>query len=116
MATYSLDQLKADVDKQYTGLVLDVGEDDQIVLANLLRLPREDRAKVGELLEVISVSVEDNDLDTMESASVEVLSLAAGKRGKDLVKLIGDDAALALDLLSKWTENTQVGEAEPSQG
>lgn len=115
MATYSLEQLKADVDKSYAGLDLEIGEDDVITLANLLRLPKEARTKVAELLDQINEAVEANDLNSLEEHSLKVLELAAGKRGKDLLAVIGTDTALAMDLLSKWTESTQVGEADSSQ-
>src|SRR5699024_8235 len=115
MATYSLEQLKADVDKSYAGLDLEIGEDDVITLANLLRLPKEARTKVAELLDQINEAVEANDLNSLEEHSLKVLELAAGKRGKDLLAVIGTGTALAMDLLSKWTESTQVGEADSSQ-
>ena len=115
MATYSLAQLKADVDKIYAGLDLEIGDDDVITLKNILRLPEGDRGTVTELLNKINEASEDNDLNAIAKHTFEVLEIAAGTRGADLIAVLGDDVALAMDILGKWSEQTQVGEAEPSQ-
>lgn len=115
MATFSLDQLKADVETQYKALELEVGKDDVIELGNLLRLPKEARTRIATLLNELSDAAEDNDLDVLESKALEVLVIAAGKRGKDLEKLLDGNAALIIDLVKKWQEATQVGEAESSE-
>lgn len=115
MATFSLDQLKADVESNYKALELEVGKDDVIELSNVLRLPKEDRTKVAGLLDGLQEAIEDNDLDAIERDALEVLVLAAGKRGKDLEKLLDGNVALIIDLLQKWQEGTQAGEADSSK-
>lgn len=115
MATFSLDQLKADVESQYKALELEVGEDDVIELGNILRLPKEARSKVADLLDELSDAADNNDLDVLETNALQILVLAAGKRGKDLEKLLDGNVALIIDLVKKWQEATQVGEAESSE-
>ena len=114
MATYSLDQLRADVEKAYAGITIEVG-DDKIALPNILRLSDSDRNKIVDHLEKLGEASEENDFTAIAKHSTAVLKIAAGKRGADLVKLLGDDVALTLSVLRKWTEQTQAGEADSSQ-
>lgn len=120
MATYSLDQLRADVEKNYATLTIEVGEDDKIDLRNVLRIEPEQRNKIMALLDDMEKLQDDDDVSQVEQLEKttgiarEALRLAAGKRGNDLVKIIGTDDALAMEILSKWTESTQAGEAGSS--
>lgn len=120
MATFTLDQLKADVEKNYATLSIEVGEDDKIDLRNLLRIPSEARDKITDKLDELEKLQDDEEISQTEMLSrttaiaSEVLSLAAGKRGDDLLAVIDGDDALLMEIMSKWTEKTELGEAEPS--
>lgn len=120
MATFSLDQLKADVEKNYATLSIEVGNNDKIELRNMLRVERDARAKLMDKLDELDKIQNDEEISSVEkldrttALAREALTLAAGKRGGDLIALIGDDDALVMEVLSKWTESTQAGEAEPS--
>lgn len=120
MATFTLDQLKSDVEKNFATLSIEVGTGDKIDLRNILRMDRDQRAAVMEQLDKLDEVQADEELPQIEkleqtpAIARKVIGLAAGKRGDDLLALIGDDDALVMEILSKWTEATQVGEAESS--
>lgn len=120
MATFTLDQLKADVEKNYATLSIEIGDDDKIDLRNLLRIPSEARDKITDKLDELE-KIQDNEeisqtemLSRTTDIAREVLSLAAGKRGDDLLAVIDGDDALLMEIMSKWTEKTELGEAEHS--
>lgn len=120
MATFTLDQLKADVEKNYATLTIEVGKDDKIDLRNLLRIPSEARSKITDKLDELE-KIQDNEeisqtemLSRTTEIASEVLALAAGKRGDDLLAVIDGDDALLMEIMSKWTEKTELGEAESS--
>lgn len=120
MATISLDQLKADVEKNYATLTIEIGADDKIDLRNLLRVERNARGKITDKLDEIDKLQDDESLSQtamlteITKIAREVLALAAGKRGKDLMSVVGDDDGLIMEILTQWTGETQVGEAEHS--
>lgn len=120
MATFTLDQLKSDVEKNFATLSIDVGTGDKIDMRNILRMDKDSRRLVLEQLDLLDKIQENKELsqnETLEQTTAisrKVIDLAAGKRGKDLLALIGDDDALVMEILSKWTEATQVGEAGSS--
>lgn len=120
MATFTLDQLKADVEKNYATLSIELGKDDKIELRNILRIPSEQRDKITDKLDELSKLQDDEDTPQKEllkrttQIAREVLSLAAGKRGEDLLAVLGDDDALVMSVMSRWTEGTELGEAESS--
>lgn len=120
MATFTLEQLKSDVEKNYATLTIEIGKDDKIDLKNILRIAPEQRDKITDKLDELAKLQENEDLPQKELLSRttglarDVLSLAAGKRGDDLLAVLGDDDALVMSVMSRWTEGTELGEAEPS--
>lgn len=120
MATISLDQLKADVEKNYATLTIEIGSDDKIDLRNLLRVEKAARGKITDKLDEIDKLQDDESLSQtamltqITAIARDVIALAAGKRGKDLLAVIGDDDGLVMEILTQWTGETQVGEAEHS--
>lgn len=120
MATFTLDQLKSDVEKNFATLSIEVGTGDKIDIRNILRMDRDARRVVLEQLDALDAVQNDEDISQVEkleqttAIARKAIGLAAGKRGDDLLALIGDDDALVMEILSKWTEATQVGEAESS--
>lgn len=120
MATFTLDQLKSDVEKNYATLSIEIGENDTIDLRNILRIDKAPRAEIMDQLDKLDKVQKNEDLGQSEQLEQttkiarDIVSRAAGKRGKDLLAVIGEDDALLMEILSKWTEATQAGEAENS--
>lgn len=120
MATFTLDQLKSDVEKNYATLTIEVGDDDKIDIRNVLRMDSGTRDKLLGVLDELEKVSKDEELSQVEQVAKttaltrEALRIAAGKRGEDLMALVGDDDALVMEIMSKWTEETQAGEAENS--
>lgn len=120
MAIFTLDQLKADVEKNYASLTIEIGEDDKIELRNILRIPPEGRDKITDKLDELEKVQEQEDtpqkelLERTTTIAREILSLAAGKRGADLLAILGDDDALVMTVMGRWTDGTELGEAESS--
>lgn len=120
MATFTLDQLKADVEKNYATLSIEIGADDKIELRNILRIDKAPRAEIMAQLDKLDKVQKNEDLGQGEQLEQttkiarDIISRAAGKRGEDLLAVIGEDDALLMEILSKWTEATQAGEAENS--
>lgn len=120
MATFTLDQLKSDVEKNYATLTIEVGDDDKIDIRNVLRMDSGTRDKLLNVLDELEKISKDEEMSQVEQVAKttaltrEALRIAAGKRGDDLMALVGDDDALVMEIMSKWTEETQAGEAENS--
>jgi hypothetical protein len=115
-SVFTLDSLREEAEKKYAPVTLDLGDGVEIELRSLIRLPKKDRAVAFDLLKTI----EDNDGNS--SDGVEVLTESALKllgtvadKGPLLVKALGDDLSLILEVLSLWMDGSQPGEAESSQ-
>lgn len=109
--SYTLDQLRADMDMKYAPVEIDLGKGKPVQLRHLLRLPADDRKAVRDAVE--SVNSEDTAGDaTLESIRTIIRTVA--DRGDELVTAIGDDLALGMHITELWMGATQPGEAENS--
>lgn len=106
-----LSDIKAAAEAKYGSLNIDTG-DGIITLRNVLRLSKEERASLTSLQE----SMKEEGAD-QEGALDEILKLVAQTegQGKKLIALLGDDLAAKMELFEKYGDQTQVGEASPSQ-
>ena len=112
MATYTLDDIREAADKKYGGLTIELGEGHNVTLRNMLRLSREERGKIEQLRERDDESIE----ETIEGLREAVLMLAdSSDNGRALLDMIGDDAALLIHIFKTWQDQTQAGEAQPSE-
>lgn len=108
MATLTLDSIRDAADKKYGSTVVDLG-DDTVELKNPLRLPKDLRERLTNLEKA------DEDGDPLDYFG-ELYEVLAGKEGAEkLLKALGDDIPLHMTLLSSMTEETELGEASPSQ-
>lgn len=108
MATLSLDNIREAADKKYGSLNVDLG-DEVVELKNPLRLPKEARDKLSKLDKA------DEDSDPL-AYFAELYELLAGKAGaRALLKALGEDIPLHMELISNLTSETELGEASPSQ-
>lgn len=113
--SYSLDDLRNDLDKEFAPLQIDIGR-TTVVLRNPLRLTKAERHVVFDASKrMTSGELGDEDVEEMMELIRSVLSTsAADGKGEALVKAIGDDVALAMKIMQLWTEATQPGEASNS--
>jgi hypothetical protein len=116
MSSYTLDDIRAELDVKYAPVVIDVGG-DELKLRPVLRLPKEDRSVVFRIMK----TTEDNemesaeDLDAMLATLIELLTVVSeGHRAALVESLVGDDLALALKLMELYNGSTQPGEASSS--
>lgn len=109
MATLSLDSIREAADKKYGSTIVDLGS-ETVELKNPLRLSKEQRERLSGL-----EKASDGDSDPLEYFA-ELYEVLAGKAGAEaLLKALGDDIPLHMTLLSSVTEETELGEASPSQ-
>lgn len=111
---YSLDDLRNALDKEFAPV-----EVDGVVLRNLMRLPKGERAKVMDAIDAVQTSDEDanneEQLDKLlTNIKLVITTVAEGNKGAALAKAIGDDLSLGMKIINVWSEATQPGEAQNS--
>lgn len=115
MTTLTLDQLRSDIEQEYAPLTIDLGNGQKTVLKRLLRLPEDKQAKAAELLEKFeAVDESATALTAMRAELVELIETVADANGPLLTQALGGDLALLLEIVKRWAEETQPGEAERS--
>ena len=124
---FNLDAMREDVEKSYAPFEIELSNGKTVVLRNILRVPKNRREEVYELLDELSALQK---LDTDESGdsglmvteksarlALQIFPLVADdpELGLKLVKSIEDDLALTLRVFAAWMEGTQAGEAKGSR-
>lgn len=110
MSTFTLADLRDEVAKKYEPLAISNG-DDVFVLQPLLTMGEKQRKRVTELLSKYG-DTDGVDFDaSLGVASDLVVAVTKDNRGKDLVALLGDNPALVIEVITRWMEATQPGEA-----
>lgn len=138
--SFSLDDLRAEVEREFEPLKLTIGE-EELVLRNPLRMPQKDREVLSQAFEELdrltglateyqkvseaaekdeSVEVPEIDSRKLEAdilvATKNVLKAAVGsKGGTRLFTSLGDDLQLAQKVLLVWAEKVKPGEASSSE-
>lgn len=112
MATFTLTDLKNVVEKKYAPTIVENG-DEKFILKNLLQLPSKKREEVMGMIDEIKEEEED---ETSVEEQVEQFSkileiVVEDDKGTKLVELIGDNAALIIELATTWMEGSELGEA-----
>lgn len=110
---YSLADLRADLDKEFAPVEIDLGR-GKVVLRNVLRLNAEDRKKVMEASKLLTQDKDGDIEELFEGIRTVIRLVAADGKGDALVNAIGDDLALGMKIMTIWTEATQPGEASNS--
>lgn len=111
---YSLVDLKADIEKEFAPLEIELGR-GKVLIRNVLRLSKDERTEVLGAIKKFSGEAASEDVDEMFDAIRTVLRVCSeGGKGDALVTAIGDDLALAMKIMNLWTEATQPGEARNS--
>lgn len=123
--TFTLDDLRAAVEEKYAPVRITLSDGKDVVLRNLLRLNKTERATVLDLLEefrgVVSEAEDEEEINeeesvdkTLETAQKILVAVADKGRGKKLVEELGDDLALTIEVVERWMEVVKPGEAQNS--
>jgi hypothetical protein len=121
--TFSLDDLRAEVENEFQPVVITVSDGTEVSLRNLLRLPKKDRDAVMRLvtdLQDLNDTVADEngeagaeDADRLVDTASQILALVADN-GKKLIKELDGDLTLTMRVLEKWMASTSSGKAPQS--
>lgn len=121
MAVYTLDEFRADMDAKFGDLIFDCGEAGRFTLGKYANLTGKDRDAVKKLRRELQEKQRDL-LESDETVPIDVEDLQEEYGRRILIAASGNDAAFKkwLDhqsmgavgqLLDKWNEVTQPGEA-----
>lgn len=120
MNSYTLENLKQDLDHEFAPLTIEVGG-DALVLRNLMRVGDGERQSIMEQLQELEViQSEDRDPTPQETTRlsqivVSILStVTADDKGNKLASALSGDLMLAMKIMELWQEATQPGEASNS--
>ena len=119
--TYSLDQLRADIETKYGPFVIDLGDGATATLDPMMRLPKERRAAFSEkyrALQSMQADQENLDLDGLLDPIWDLLRVVArddGSAARLAAALPDPDPATLLELFEQYAERSQPGEASPSE-
>jgi hypothetical protein len=112
--SFTLDDLRAEVEREYAPLEITLSDGSTVTLKHLLRLPKKTRDKVVDTLKALETKEgDDPDVDVMVDAATQVLKLVADN-GTGLVKELDGDVTLVMRVLERWMQMSQPGEAAPS--
>lgn len=118
---FTLDAIREVAERKYGSTEIDLGDGTVVELQSILRLNSSDRKSIQtklKELEELSDSDEtgqDGELDEglVEIAS-DILLMVAKSNGKKLIREIGGDLVVTMQVLEAWLEDTQPGEASSS--
>lgn len=117
MSNFTIDDLRAEIEREYAPLRFQVGA-EEFVLKSLLRTDKKVREAVIARLEALEAAHNGDDTVDEDAALASVRyvleSVTEGGRGYRLSEHLGDDLLLCMKLLEKWTEATQPGERKDS--
>lgn len=118
---FTLDDIRRELETKYAPFELTMGE-ETFVLPSLLRVDKAVREQVKDIFKEMGgetneagevvLNGEDQDEDFLVEQIKEVLGLVtANDRGYALKEALPDDMLLVMEVLKKWQEVTQAGEA-----
>jgi len=117
---FTLESFQEELEAEYEPFVFRAGG-QEFVLVSLLRVSKETRKACTDKLKELDVKdgadVSAEDLD--EDASIEAIqfilsSVTQDRKGKALIKAIGNDLLMNMKIMQRWQEKTQPGEAQDS--
>lgn len=121
---FTLDSLREEVEKEYAPVKVTVAKDQDVVLRNLLRVPKKAREELFGLLDEMENLTEGKDdeaemsVDELEKTAgiaTRMIELVAdGPHKKKLIDALNDDMALTLKVFEAWMEASNPGEAPRS--
>lgn len=115
MASYTLDDIRAAADAKYGSTDIELDEKTTVHLLNPLRLPKDKRAELMRIQDVLDKDGSDVD---QEEALTNALRLVADhpKKADALIKAVDGDLAVLASIFETYVKGTQAGEASASAG
>jgi hypothetical protein len=113
----TLDEIREAVERKYEPLTIPFGDGKTCTLRQPLRLSKEDRARLVKLQGSVNAEAEtEEDLEQVLGALRDILKIAAANKAdaNALLRAVGDDELVLMEIVNKWTEGAQVGEASGS--
>jgi hypothetical protein len=111
MNTITLDSIRAAVEAKYGSYDIEFGDGKKVRLLNAIRIDKDKRAKLMEL----QAALKDEGADQAAILADCIRVVADNKmRAEELLKLIGGDLAVLVEIFSAYGKATQVGEASAS--
>lgn len=110
MPTFSLADIQKAADEKYGPLVIPDVPGGPVELVNPLRLSKEKRKKLTEL----DKATDSGEIDVDEKIAQVIRLAAKPADAKRLLAAVGGDLAQLKEIVERWTESSQVGEASPS--
>jgi hypothetical protein len=108
---YTLDDIRTAAEKKYASTEITVG-DTNVVLVNLLRLPKEKRAIFESLQDEVNAEEDGESPDQADKLADLLRVVAATEKQADvLLDAIGDDLALLATIFETYAKGTESGEA-----
>ena len=113
--SYKLDDLRAEMDKKYAPLTIEVGR-DKFVLRNLLRIGESDRTEIQDALKTMNSEDDDKIQVAVLSAGVDTILriVPADNKGPKLLEALQGDITVGMKVIELWIEATDLGEASSS--
>lgn len=116
MANFTLDDLRAAAEREYGDTTIEIPGEEPVVLLNALRLSKADRKQIVDLQARLgSAEEEGSDIDEVEVVSDLIRVAAKGNSGQRLLDAVDGDLTVLIKILEAYGEETELGEASPSQ-
>lgn len=113
MADFKLEDIRAAAEKRFGSLNIELGDGSIVTLRNVLSLGKAQRDRVQALQETDAETLDAQISSIRETIKVVASSEAGAQK---LLDMIGDDNRVLVQVMTAYQEQTQVGEASPSQG
>jgi hypothetical protein len=112
MANFSLADIQAAAEAKYSSTKINISDSETVELRNALRLGKDER----KALTAVQGQLDEDGADQQDLMEQALVIVAASKaQGNALIKAIGGDLAVLAEVFAKYGEETQAGEASPSQ-
>lgn len=111
MAAFALDDIRAAAEKKYGATDVDTGS-ETVRLLNPLRLTKEARKRLVKIQD--ELNSDDADQEALLAEAL-VLVAESERKGKALLRAIGDDLAVLASVFEEYVGGTNAGEASASQ-
>jgi hypothetical protein len=109
--TVTLDSIRQAVEAKYGSYDIEYAEGKTVRLLNAIRIDKDKRAKLMEL----QAALKEDGADQVALLADCIRAVADNKaRAEELLKLVGGDLAMLVELFSDYGKATQVGEASAS--
>lgn len=109
---FSLDDIKAAADAEYTSTEFEFGDGKVAVLTNPLRLSAKARSEMARMQERLDAAAKDPAIDQAGLLEGALLLACADRAvGKEFIAAIGGDLAVLAKVFESYVQGVQAGEA-----